>query len=255
MISFLTTPRALKTVLAGVFLAGSVAAQAQTPPPGSLADLGAIAGFGTPTPHATTLETFTFVASDTFTTVSFAFREAPAYFAFSSPFVGISGGTNQIVDPQFIGSVDTQLTPTNWGRWIQPIDTSAIGEVSSATSIYGCSGIVPTGVAHFWCDGSVQGYDAIFQSIATTIGQTYTISFGLADNSGPWSNPSIDMLVYALNGLNTVPTGTTFDCPTCSAAPAPPGAPGTVPEPSALALLGLGAVAVMAQRRRARKQA
>ncbi len=184
-------------------LAMSAGALAQLPPPGALADLGALAGFGTPTPFATAGEHFSFVAGNADTTISFAFREVPAFFAFSDVSVSTGGGPNLIVDGHFQGSVVTSNIPTNWGRWIQPIDVSAIGTVSSPSSPYGCGDIVPSGESIFWCDGSVQGYDAIFQTVATTVGQTYDINFNLADNGGI-RELGIDMLVYALNGASTL---------------------------------------------------
>jgi hypothetical protein len=239
--------RSLGAATAGLLAAVVFGAHAQNPPPGALEDLGANAGFGVATPHVTTPFSFTFVASDSFTTVSFAFREIPAFFAFSGASITDGAGPNLLIDPNFEGSTVGSFVPFNWGRWIQPIDVSAIGEISSPSSVYGCGNIVPTTpTTMFWCDGSVEGYDAIFQSIATTVGDTYTIAFNLADNGPEWENPGIDMLVYALNGINTTPVGTTVDCPTCAAAPPPAGAP----EPGTIALLGLGAAAFALRRRR-----
>jgi hypothetical protein len=228
-----------KALFALGILAVSISAQAQTAPPDALGDVGAIAGFGTPTPSSTTPYSFSFVAAQADTTVSFAFREVPAYFALSSPSVMLQGSsTNLLTDPLFALSTAGQIPPTDWGRWIQPVDVTAIGRVGTPGDPESCSDINP-GVG-FWCDGSVEGYDAIYQILPTTVGDTYTISFNLADNSGgDWTqattNPfvGIDMLVYATNGI---PTGTTSNCPSCGAPPPPPG----VPEPSTLALFGLG---------------
>ena len=90
----------------------------------------------------------------------------------------------------------------------------------------------------------VQGYDGIYQTVATTPGDTYHVSFYLADNSGgDWLTSTtgtiddqIDALLYALGGINTIPGGTG------GVGPPPPPPPGTVPEPASLALLGLAAV-------------
>jgi len=185
--------KAIKPLVFWALLAASVGAYAQTPPSGALADLGAIAGFGTPTPFpAAAHESFTFTAGNANTTVSFAFREVPAYFAFSNVSVSTGGGGNLITNPNFEGSVVLSNIPNGWGRWIQPIDVSAIGVVASQTQRYGCGSIVPnTSSGLYWCDGSVQGYDAIFQTVATTLGSLYTISFDLADNGGFGRTPAL----------------------------------------------------------------
>jgi len=151
--------------------------------------------------------------------VSFAFREVPAFFSFDDASVILSGtSTNLLADPGFEAATDGQNCnhnnslgcPPGWNAWIQPIDTSAIGQVATNSNLYGC-GFGSADFAHsgtnLWCDGSVQGYDAVYQQLSgLTVGDTYDVSWYLGDNSGQSiNNPNIDMLVYA--GDN-IPVGT-----------------------------------------------
>ena len=208
-------------------------AHAQTPPPGALFDLAVTH----PTPLAAYQQfSFSFVAGTANTTVSFAFREIPAYFAFDDASVSLhSGGANLLADPGFESGVFGQTTPTGWGRFIQPITHSAIGQVATSTQTYGCN-VAAHGGTNFWCDGSVEGYDGLFQTVATTIGQQYDVSFWLQDDSGvSIVNPGIDMLGYAAAGL---PVGTV------------PVNPVPEPETYALMLAGLAALGAVARRRK-----
>jgi hypothetical protein len=226
-------------------------AGAQNPPAGAIFDLATssqLAASGVL--NTPTVFTTSFVGDGNTEYVSFAFREVPAYFLFDNALVVASGSsTNLLVNPGFeqgaaTGPADLGSNiPDNWGRWIQPIDTSAIGQVSSVTAPYGCGNELgaASGV-QFWCDGSVEGYDGIYQGIATTLGTTYNISYTLDDNSGSLiNNPNIDMLVYA---GDQIPVGTV------TIAPPPP----VTPEPASIALMvgGLGVIG-FASRKRARK--
>jgi len=189
-----------------------------------------------------------FVADNTSEYVSFAFRETPAYFAFDDASVIIQGGsTNLLADPGFESATFGQNCnhnnslgcPSGWGAWIQAVDVSAIGQVATAADHYGCGSNGPHSGTAYWCDGSVQGYDAVYQQLTgLTVGSRYNINFFLGDDSGSAPNQGsessqIDMLVYAGDSLpvGTIPLGT--------------------PEPGTLSLIGAGILAIgVALRRR-----
>jgi len=215
-----------------------------------------------------TFFTTSFVASASSEFVSFAFRETPAFFAFDDSCVSSGAITssscpgNLLSSPGFEepGTLFGQNCnhnnslgcPPGWGAWIQPIDTSAIGQIATNSSTYGCNVGAHSGT-NFWCDGSVQGYDAIYQQLnGLTVGTTYNIGFWLEDDSFENITPAntdtstsnvgqIDAVVYAGTSLplNTIPLN-------------PP--PVNTPEPSTLGLVALGlagtAVVRVRQRRR-----
>ena len=239
----------LKNVLLGAVAAAAAttagAAHAQLPPPGYILDVGSLNSYGT-TPAAYTQYSVDFIATLNQTTVSFAFREVPAFFSFDDASVALTGGgPNLLADPGFESATNNSNFPDGWTRFIQPIDQTAIGIVQTGTP----NGLAdnPNSGLSYWADGSVEGYDGLAQTVATNIGSTYTISFFLADDfidhdinnnpfQGSFNNPNIDAFVYAGGGLpvNTVVAS-------------------GAPEPTAWALMigGFGLAGAALRRRRA----
>jgi|SRR5579863_267289 len=215
-----------------------------------------------------TFFTTSFTASATSEFVSFAFRESPAWFSFDDACV-VAGTTavtsancvsnvgNLLTNPGFQGSTPGDNCgnggsgtpcPAGWGAWIQSVDVTAIGETVSTTSQGNCGtpGAPPAGSpsTNWWCDGSVQGYDAVYQQLNTlTVGTTYQIGWWLDDNSGDpisevaGSTSQLDMVVYAGTSLpiGSIPIG--------------------VPEPATYGLVGLGLVGVGVIRARRNRKA
>jgi hypothetical protein len=196
------------------------------PPAGAILDLN-----GTPIPGGgnNTFQQYTvnFVAGLANTAITFAFRDDPAFLSFEQASVtdlthpsgnlltngALSGGT-------YTNNGDS-LTPIGWTY-------ANLGGGGAGGVRGGCGG--PSGFC--WFDGIVGGYDTISQTIPTNIGDTYQISFFLAENSGCSCNftsvsttgPSgIDVLAYAQGNL-----------------PAP-----TTPAPGTLTLLGIGLTVVV----------
>ena len=180
--------------------------------------------------NGTTFQQYTvnFVANLTSTAITFAFREDPAFVSLEQTSVTdlTTPGGNLLVNGDFSGGTYTNNGNTSaavgW-TYANVYGASAGGVVRT-----GCGGPQPSG--YCWYDGAVQAYDAISQTITTTIGHTYQISFYLADNSGGSTfsafstngdvndagGNGIDVLAYAQAGLPAAGGTTT---PTASAVP------------------------------------
>lgn len=223
-------------VLIGIGTAGMSWGLNQGPPVGAILDLN-----GTPVPgggDGVTFQHYTvnFTAAVTNTTITFAFRDDPAeVFVENFSVVDLAApGTNLLTNGNLSGGTTTSNgnagTPAGWS-YANIYGATDGGELSTSCP----------GTTNFcWDDAAVGAYDAISQSISTTIGHTYQVSFYLADDSdcgcnftrvsaGGGAFSGLDALVYAQAGL-----------------PAPAGSTPATPIPNTLLLLITGLAALSA---------
>jgi hypothetical protein len=204
------------------------AASNNPPPAGAILDLN-----GTPITNTDQVYTVNFAAALTNTAITFAFRQDPSFLTFSNASVVdlTHPSANLLVDGQF--NVPTDVGSSNATGW-------------TYANIYGATfqGVVGNSgecgdLGTCWYDGSVQAYDALSQSIATTIGDTYRISFTL--NGGGCSGACF-YSDLSTNGDTTDTGGNGINVTAYAQAGLP--AAGGVPEPAtwAMFLLGFGAI-------------
>ena len=140
---------------------------------------------GNTTAQNYTLYTYNYTATQTQTYLTFQFRQDPAFWGLDDISVKNSAGTNLVAN----GGFETG----NLSSWtlIGQQGLNAAGTVSGGTV-----GTAPannhTGSYHFY-DGAVNGVDGIFQSFETTVGQTYTVQFYLANDGGGAALAEVDI--------------------------------------------------------------
>jgi hypothetical protein len=216
-----------------------------TPPPaGAILDLN-----GTPIPGGgnNTYQGYSvnFTGAVTSTDLTFALREDPAFLSLTNVSVvdntTLSG--NLVLNGNFASGIYGTSTATDWTY--DNIFGATFGGLVANTTVPTSNGVcAPSVITTCWLDGAVQAYDAIDQHIATNIGDSYTISFMLADNSGcatvPVGSPC-NFRDLSTNGNSTTTGGDGIDLTVYAQNGLPP--PGT-PEPSTLLMFGTGLLTI-----------
>jgi hypothetical protein len=228
----------LLAVTAMVFSGAAQASPVNEPPPaGAILDLN-----GQPITNNQQSYSVSFTATVADTAITFAFRQDPSYVSFSNASLTdlTTSSSNLLANGEFSGGIYTNngnsATPIGW-IYANIYGAAAGGRVNS-----GCG----VGGSNCWYDGAVQAYDAISQTVATNIGDTYQISFNLNGGSGGFYSD------LSTNGNVTGTGGNGIDVLAYAGAGLP--VAGGVPEPSTWAMMLMGFAGLgFAARRNARK--
>lgn len=154
------------------------------------------------------------------TVITFAFRDDPAQVSFTNASVTdqtiLSG--NLLTNGNFATGDLTGWTYTdNYG-----VSGAGFVAISGGPYAFYCPNISINGASvpfNCWIDGAVQAYDAISQTIAVNLGDTYQISFYVAEDSGIVAPPNAGNLpsgypgsacYFALNPVAGVPPSTCY---------------------------------------------
>jgi fibronectin-binding autotransporter adhesin len=131
-------------------------------------------------PEPYTFYSFTFTADLAQTYLTFQFRQDPAYWSLDDVSVTPIGSSTQLITN---GAFANGSTANSYGQQV-PNSWTLIGQAGLEAGGTVNSGCGTTG-GYCWYDGSVGGVDGLFQSFATPVGSSYTLSFWLANSGGP----------------------------------------------------------------------
>ena len=172
--------------------------------------------------------TYTVVATESTSSMTFLFRQDPAYWHLDSVSVKKGAGPNLLTNGDFSSNPFAINRTSGPWRFVGQPGLNAAGAWSNYPGQDEQPGM--------WGDGAVGGVDGITQTINTTIGDTYNVSFYLMGEAG---TPSIFAAYFgtiptSYGGINLVDASGN-----------------AVPEPSAISLLalGLGGLAMMRRRK------
>jgi fibronectin-binding autotransporter adhesin len=189
-------------------LPAAVALCALTSPAG--AQVTTLLDLENPPAQGYTLYTYSYQAQLSQTFLTFEFRQDPRFWELDDVSVTDISTTQLIVNGGFEGGTfGGQHTPNSW---------TLIGQAGLQAGGQAQTGCGRTG-GSCYRDGAVGGVDGLYQSFATTIGQTYTISFWLEADGGSTASAIVQIgdsldhggvLVPPPTSTNIIATGSPY---------------------------------------------